>query len=72
MNMQLSILKNLRFSGVFLISIFSVFISYSAPRYDLIPYPQELKPQSGEFILNKKTVILCPFDQPQIVEIAQQ
>ena len=72
MNIPLSILKNLRFSGVLLISIFCIFSSYSAPIYDLIPYPQELKPQSGKFILNKKTVILCPFDQPQIVEIAQQ
>jgi len=72
MKSQLTFLNNLRFSGELLISILFVIKSYSTPHYDLIPYPQLLKSHSGKFMFTDKTMILCPFDQPEILKIAQK
>jgi len=40
--------------------------------YNLIPYPQNLTAQSGTYKFNKHTVILCSFQQPEVLKLAQQ
>jgi len=42
-----------------------------ATEYNIIPYPQTLIPESGVFMFNKKTVIICP-DKPEVTKLAQQ
>ena len=46
--------------------------SISVNKYNIIPYPQQLVPQSGEFVFNAKTQILCDFKNPEITKLAQQ
>jgi len=46
--------------------------SLSAIEYNLIPYPQNLTSQSGTYKFNKHTVILCSFQQPEVLKLAQQ
>lgn len=61
-----------RFSTIiFTLSLCSIY-SLSANEYNIIPYPQQLIPKSGSFTFNKRTVILCPSRQPEILKLAQQ
>ena len=46
--------------------------SFSENKYNIIPYPQELIPRSGEFIFNSETRILCDLKQPDILKLAKQ
>jgi hexosaminidase len=48
------------------------FSSLSAGEYNIIPYPQTLVPQSGSFTFTKRTTVYCPFDQPDVLRLAQQ
>jgi len=45
---------------------------FAANEYNIIPFPQEIISQSGTFSFNKKTVILCSFQQTEKLKIAQQ
>ncbi|HJV78293.1 MAG TPA: glycoside hydrolase family 20 protein [Paludibacter sp.] len=46
--------------------------SLSAGEYNIIPYPRTLIPQSGSFTFTKRTTVYCPFDQPEVLKLAQQ
>lgn len=46
--------------------------SLSAMQYNIIPYPQELTPKEGTFTFNKRTVIVCPTNEPEIQKLALQ
>jgi hexosaminidase len=41
-------------------------------QYNIIPYPQELTPKEGTFTFNKRTVIVCPTNEPEIQKLALQ
>ena len=51
---------------------FSIINSYSENKYNIIPYPQQLVSQSGEFVFNSNTRILCNLKQPEILNLARQ
>jgi len=57
---------------VFLLLCFFSVNSFSVNKYNIVPYPQQLVPQSGEFVFNAKTRILCNFKQTETLKIAQQ
>ena len=59
------------FVGFFFLVGVIGFSHLAASEYNIIPYPQKLIPQSGMFIFNKKTVILCP-NKPEVLKLAQQ
>jgi len=50
----------------------SSFSLLSAGEYNIIPYPRTLIPQSGSFTFNKRTTIYCPFNEPDVLKLAQQ
>jgi len=50
----------------------SSFSLLSAGEYNIIPYPRKLIPQSGSFTFNKRTTIYCPFNEPDVLKLAQQ
>jgi len=43
-----------------------------ANEYNIIPYPQQLTPQSGAFVFNKNTVVLYSKGASEIQKLAQQ
>lgn len=61
-----------RFIGIYMLVGCSTFSAFSANEYNIIPYPQLLIPQSGSFTFNKQTTVFCPFDQPEVLKLAQQ
>lgn len=61
-----------RFWGFLLFIGCCSFSSLSAGEYNLIPYPQTLTPRTGSFTFSKRTVILCPSDQAEVLKLAQQ
>jgi len=61
-----------RFLGIYFLISCCSFWSVSANEYNIIPYPQVLVPQSGSFTFNKNTVILCSFQQPEVLKLARQ
>ncbi|MDP4239843.1 MAG: family 20 glycosylhydrolase [Bacteroidota bacterium] len=48
------------------------FCSLSATEYNIIPYPKQLIPELGSFSFNKRTVVLCPSHQPEVLKLAEQ
>ena len=57
---------------VFLLLCFFSTNSFSVNKYNIVPYPQQLVPQSGEFVFNAKTRILCSLKQTETLKLAQQ
>ena len=56
----------------FILLCFLSINSFSENKYNIIPYPQQLLPQSGEFVFNSNTRILCNLKQPEILKLARQ
>lgn len=55
----------------FLISCFSL-LPLMASDYNIIPYPEQLIPQKGKFVVNSRTVIVCDLKQQDVKKLAQQ
>jgi hexosaminidase len=53
------------------VAVFSIG-SVSAVEYNIIPYPQKLTPQTGQFSFNKSTVLVCLDENEEIKKLAQQ
>ncbi|UFH54529.1 family 20 glycosylhydrolase [Spirosoma sp. KNUC1025] len=57
--------------------LFALFFSFrtvfcqSADRYQLIPYPEQLDPRAGEFVISATTTVMVPFAQPDLRMIAE-
>jgi len=45
---------------------------YSSNQYNIVPYPQQLVPQSGQFVFNANTRVMCQSNQAEIYKLAQQ
>jgi hexosaminidase len=60
------------FIGIYMFFSICSFNALSATEYNIIPYPQQLIPESGSFSFNKHTVILCSLGNPQIYQLAGQ
>lgn len=71
MTKLLAFFKN-RFSTIFFMLGLCSIYSLSANEYNIIPYPQQLIPQSGVFRFNKHTTVLCSLQQSEILKLAQQ
>jgi hexosaminidase len=65
---------NLRplFLTISFLFIFSSFTMVLADDYNIIPYPQHLIPQSGEFTFGENTAIYCVDKNVEIQKLAQQ
>lgn len=68
---SIQFLRTRFFSICFLLGCF-VSSLFAANQYNLIPLPQELVAQSGSFKFNRKTRILCPTNQPELLKLARQ
>jgi len=67
--------SNFFLSGFIAITFFfgvGTFRLFAANKYNIIPIPQELIVQQGTFSFNKQTVVLCSFQQPENLKIANQ
>ena len=70
--MQKSI-SNIQFRFfLFLTSVLMSTSIYSSNQYNIVPYPQQLVPQSGQFVFNAGTRVICPANQPKILKLARQ
>lgn len=45
---------------------------HSINKYAIIPAPQELIPQVRQFVINSRTRISCPMENPEILKLAKQ
>ena len=61
-----------RFFKFYLIFGCFTFLNLSATEYNIVPYPQQLIPESGSFTFNKRTVVECKSTQPEVIKIVQQ
>ena len=66
-----SLLK-FRFATVLFILVFYSMQLFSENKYNIIPYPQQLIPQSGTFEFNAKTRVLCDLKDADILKLAHQ
>ena len=57
---------------ILLLLVFISISSFSVNKYNIIPYPQQLIPQTGEFVFNPKIRILCNLKQTETLKLAQQ
>lgn len=69
---KLPVFLKKRLSSLLIMFGFCSIYSFSANEYNLIPYPQHLIPQSGAFVFNSKTKILCDSKQADILKLAEQ
>lgn len=51
-------LKLFRFTGILMLGV--ILQANAQQRYGIVPYPQELTPQEGEFVINAKTKLSAP------------
>lgn len=58
--------------GIYLFLVCCLSTTLSATEYNIIPYPQQLIPKAGSFTFNKRTVVLCSFQNPEIHRLAKQ
>ena len=61
-----------RFIGIYLLLGYFSFCTLSATEYNIIPYPKQLIPKLGSFTFNKRTAVLCPTKEPEILKLAEQ
>lgn len=61
----------IRLSCLFFLCLLSTY-SFSTDKYNIIPCPATLLPQTGEFIFKPNTRILCNLKQTEDVELAHQ
>ena len=61
-----------RLLSIYMLVGCSSFSLLSASEYNIIPYPRTLIPQSGSFTFNKRTTVYCPFNEPDVLKLAQQ
>ena len=68
-------------SGPFLLSVFlpfcilfisSTFPLFAVNKYNIIPYPNQLIPDSGSFKIDKHTLLLFPYNNPEFSKLALQ
>jgi len=64
--------SKVRFKVILTILILHFMLSFSANKYNIIPYPQQLIPQSGSFVFNANTRVICDLNQPEIRKLATQ
>ena len=57
---------------VFLFLGYCFSFNLHASEYNIIPYPQQLKPELGSFTFNKLTNIQCSSDQPELIHLVNQ
>src|ERR1035437_5138628 len=68
-------LRSSSFLCLNLLSLFilgSSFCYLSASAYNIIPYPKQLIPELGSFSINKRTVVVCSSDNPEVLKLATQ
>ena len=65
-------LLKFRFATVLFIFIGFSMHSFSENKYNIIPYPQQLIPQSGTFDFNAKARVLCDLKDADILKLALQ
>jgi len=61
-----------RFFGICLLFVFFSQNSVTAIEYNIIPYPKQLIPESGSFIIKNMTTVKCSVKQPEIYKLAVQ
>jgi len=64
--------SKVRFKVILIILILHSMLSFSANKYNVIPYPQQLIPQSGSFVFNANTRVICDLNQTEIRKLAIQ
>jgi hexosaminidase len=64
--------SKVRFTTILVVLIFHSMFSFSENKYNIIPYPQQLIPQSGSFVFNTNTRIICDVKQTDILKLATQ
>jgi len=64
--------SKVRFKVILTILILHSMLSFSANKYNVIPYPQQLIPQSGSFVFNANTRVVCDLNQTEIRKLATQ
>lgn len=63
--------RSVLLTSVFIVSCFAQSNVYGQ-KYNIIPYPQHLTPQTGKFTFNKRTVIFCASPDAEILKLAWQ
>jgi len=64
--------SKVRFKVILTVLILHSMLSFSANKYNIIPYPQQLIPQSGSFVFNANTRVICDLNQTEIRKLATQ